>query len=627
MPNSNIDVYIRLLNARRFQGGMSTASAGVRGFARELESASASSSGLAVAANAASGALYAVGAASRVAGYVVGAALTAGVTAGIQFNATMEQNHLAFRRFTSSASEAKKFTKQLWDLAKDTPFQFKDITTVARRLMAFGFSAKKSVPMLKAMGDAIALIPGGGQDEMLRLSKAMGDIQAKGRLMQQEMNQLANVGIPIRKILALGGLKLTDYQLRNIGRSGIMANTAVDAIIKGMDKWAGGAAAEYMKTFNGQLERLKDNLSQLMGTETKGLFGFMKNQLKAVNDIIDHKRKPPAFLLYLQKNGPEIVAAVGDGFNFAKRQVNAFLEEMAPMKPFLSNIVLPLAKGIGIGLVAGIVASVKILGAFAHVLGFIGKIAGPFKGVFEVLGAVIGFVFGGAILKVLASLGEAGGVFRIIGAVAGAVAAPVRLVGAAFEGLAGLIFRALNPGAITGLVNQIITKLNSLLPDFLKVGTKFGEMLRNGLIAGVKLIGGAAFKAVLAAAIGGKDFVNLIIKALNRAIPNKIPIPGAPDIPLPDNPIPMLARGGTVGRGGTAIVGEAGAELLQNRGGKAVVTPLTGRRKAGNQRGRGFAAGNTFSGVRVALNAPIYLDRQQIGRAFGEYVASTGARA
>lgn len=77
------------------------------------------------------------------------------------------------------------------------------------------------------------------------------------------------------------------------------------------------------------------------------------------------------------------------------------------------------------------------------------------------------------------------------------------------------------------------------------------------------------------------DAINILIEGLNKIqfdVPDWIPLIGGKqfgfNIPYIKN-IPLLANGGVVGAGGSAIVGERGAEMLTNVGGNAVITPLT----------------------------------------------------
>jgi hypothetical protein len=75
-----------------------------------------------------------------------------------------------------------------------------------------------------------------------------------------------------------------------------------------------------------------------------------------------------------------------------------------------------------------------------------------------------------------------------------------------------------------------------------------------GMAKGVAKVIGDFLKAPAGIA---KDIVNSIIDLINHAIPNKIHLPGpAPDINLPDNPIPHLAAGALVRSATFALLGE-----------------------------------------------------------------------
>src|SRR4051812_10390547 len=139
MPAQNIDVILRLLNGRRFNMAMNQASASVRNARNEMEAAAVAGSGLGTAGNVAASGLYALNAATRVATYGVGILVAGTVALGISFNATMEGNALALEHFTGGVDQAREMTHRLFDIARATPFSFTDITTAARKFLAYGF--------------------------------------------------------------------------------------------------------------------------------------------------------------------------------------------------------------------------------------------------------------------------------------------------------------------------------------------------------------------------------------------------------------------------------------------------------------------------------------------------------
>jgi len=219
----------------------------------------------------ATGAKYAAGGL----GILAGAGMAKVVRDGIQFNATMESNQLALKNLLGGSKEAKKFLEQLYDTAKRTPFEFTDLTSASRRLISFGLDAEKTQRILAATGDAVAAM-GGGAENIDRVTLALGQMQAKGKVSAEELLQLTEAGIPAYAILKKE-LGLTSDQVANIGNEGIKAEDAIDALTRGMEERFGGAAKKQAKTWEGMTSTMQDTWAQMTGAITEDLFDEMKH--------------------------------------------------------------------------------------------------------------------------------------------------------------------------------------------------------------------------------------------------------------------------------------------------------------------------------------------------------------
>jgi phage-related protein len=113
--------------------------------------------------------------------------------------------------------------------------------------------------------------------------------------------------------------------------------------------------------------------------------------------------------------------------------------------------------------------------------------------------------------------------------------------------------------AVLGIPGKII----GVVKDMAKAGRKLIGGLLDGILSAAKGVGGVVASIATSIKDAVVGVINDMINLLNNAIPNKIPIPGAPDVNLPDNPIPHLATGTDSWRGGTALVGEQGPELVR----------------------------------------------------------------
>lgn len=210
--------------------------------------------------------------------YATTLAFTAGSVAavkyGLDFNMTMEENRVALAHFLGGTGAANRELATLYDLAARTPFEFADLTTAARKFLAFGFTVNETNDYLRILGDTVAGLALGAEG-IGRATLAIGQIQAKGRVMGEELLQLTELGIPALQILQRE-LGLTAEQVGRIGELSIPASVAIPALMRGMAKEFDGAAEEQSKTMRGRLSSLRDYSRQLMGTLTFPLFELLR---------------------------------------------------------------------------------------------------------------------------------------------------------------------------------------------------------------------------------------------------------------------------------------------------------------------------------------------------------------
>jgi tape measure domain-containing protein len=224
--------------------------------------------------------------------FVVGGLGSIGVAAtrmGLEFNASMEQNQVAFTQFLGSSQAARAELSFLQKTAARTPFELPQITTAARRLMAFGFDAKQTNSWLSTIGDTIAGM-GGGAQEIDQLVTAIGQIRSKGRLQGDELMQLSELGVVNRGKLAKD-LGISTLELMS-GKANVSGTKALRALQKQFDATFGGQSAKQARTFNGQLSTLHDNLAQTLGTITRPGFQVLERRvLPALGKTTDQINK------------------------------------------------------------------------------------------------------------------------------------------------------------------------------------------------------------------------------------------------------------------------------------------------------------------------------------------------
>lgn len=134
-------------------------------------------------------------------GASIAAVGTMAVKTGVDFNAMKEQSEIAWTTLLGSSEKAKQTINDLVQLGAKTPFEFEGLDKSAKLLNMAGFEGEKLKETLIAVGDAVSAV-GGGQEELEGVSMALFQMSAKGKASAEEMNQLAERGIPAWEILS-----------------------------------------------------------------------------------------------------------------------------------------------------------------------------------------------------------------------------------------------------------------------------------------------------------------------------------------------------------------------------------------------------------------------------------------
>ncbi|MBE2931309.1 tape measure protein [Anoxybacillus flavithermus] len=220
----------------------------------------------------------------------LGASITAiGVKAGktgLEFNAMMEQSEIAWTTLLGSADKAKKTINDLVELGARTPFEFEGLDKSAKLLNMAGFEGEKLKETLIAVGDAVSAV-GGGQDVLEGVSMALFQMSAKGKASAEEMNQLAERGIPAWQILSETMGKPIPELMKMSEQGKLMADQVIPALVEGMGDRFGGAMEKQSQTFDGLMSTLKDNLKSFSAMITSDLFEKIKTFLPRIIDFVN----------------------------------------------------------------------------------------------------------------------------------------------------------------------------------------------------------------------------------------------------------------------------------------------------------------------------------------------------
>lgn len=175
-----------------------------------------------------------------------------------------QRAELAFTTMLGTEAQAKQFIQTLKEIAVTTPFEFTQLQDASKRLLAMGIEAEKIPGMIRNIGDAVAGL-GSGTAGFNRITLALGQINAKGRLTAEEMRQLTEAGIGAWSMLATH-LNITVAEaMERVTKKQVDSATAITAITEGMAGKFGGLMEKQSKTIEGTLSNLRDSATLIMG--------------------------------------------------------------------------------------------------------------------------------------------------------------------------------------------------------------------------------------------------------------------------------------------------------------------------------------------------------------------------
>lgn len=219
-------------------------------------------------------------------------------------SAALEQETVAFTGLLGSAKAAQAMLAQLQQFAAETPFEFPGLVKDTQELLGMGFAGRDIIPVMTAIGDAAAGV-GRGQEGIDRITLALGQMEARGKVTGQDMMQLTEAGIPAWRILA-ASMHLTVAQVQELSAKGKLGADSVTALWHGMEKMYGGQMAGQAQTFNGLLSTLQDNARLALMAFAGPLFDMAKGALQQLVALVS----APAFSAFAKTVGQQVGAGL-----------------------------------------------------------------------------------------------------------------------------------------------------------------------------------------------------------------------------------------------------------------------------------------------------------------------------
>lgn len=158
---------------------------------------------------------------------------------------------------TQTAASSKELLDWIQKLAIESPFRQDDVAQAFRLSMALGFSTKEAQRLTTAMIN-FATATGAEGYSMERIARALGQINTKGRLSLEEVNQLTEAGVDVMRILADATGKTGKALTDDISKGAVDAKFAIEAILADTERLYSGAAKASATSMGGIISSLQE---------------------------------------------------------------------------------------------------------------------------------------------------------------------------------------------------------------------------------------------------------------------------------------------------------------------------------------------------------------------------------
>lgn len=219
-----------------------------------------------------------------------GVALTAGVTtplvtlatAGVKYNAQMEDFEANLTTLLGNADKAKDMLADLKEMANTTPFETSDLLEATQMMLGFGLQADKTKGYLQTLGD----ISMGNSEKLMSLTRAFSQMGAAGKATMEDINQMIDAGFnPLQIMCETTGKSMAE--LRDEVSAGKISFEDVAEAMQIATSEGGryyNAMEKASQTMNGKLSTAMDALKTALGELTKSLLPIVTKVVEKITD-------------------------------------------------------------------------------------------------------------------------------------------------------------------------------------------------------------------------------------------------------------------------------------------------------------------------------------------------------
>lgn len=197
---------------------------------------------------------------------------------------TREQNQISFATLLGGEEQGAEYLEKLVDFANKTPFEYDNLTTISKTLLAYNYKADEIIPELTKVGDAGSALSW-STDDMKNVTTAFGRMRTTGKATLEYLNPLLERGIDVWSYLAEASGKSKKEVQEMVSKGLVPGEQAAKAISDYMGYEYAGNMEKQAQTYQGLLSTLDDAQAELDNAMGEG---YLETRKKGLNEEINY---------------------------------------------------------------------------------------------------------------------------------------------------------------------------------------------------------------------------------------------------------------------------------------------------------------------------------------------------
>ena len=276
---------------------------------------------------------------------VWGAALTGMGAMAIRAGFELERLNIQFRVLTGSTDAARQMMEKIREASKTSVFDFKVLAESAVKLgmsiKGVGGNIEQTLPLLQKI-ESLAVSFGQTTPAALEgIVSVFTQIINKGRVFTEELRQLEERGIPASALLAKA-LGLTAEQMSELGKQGISASQAINAILTQAEKM--GLMSQKIEPAAAAFSTFKQTVWEAFARVGLAIANTVQGPLKDLTAKLEQIITDKSFQVFAQRVA-DAVASIVRGLTKIVEKIGEIIKWFGDLPPAAQKALAHLAVG------------------------------------------------------------------------------------------------------------------------------------------------------------------------------------------------------------------------------------------------------------------------------------------